>query len=154
MNINEVMYKDIIAVKRATPLRTLLESFEGFHGHPLIPVVDDDRKLIGIVNSDNLLDIIRPQKTRLFKNIPLVDVVDDSFDLEFIPSMGQLIIVDDIMETKFSSISEDESIDKAYRLMRLSKADRIAVTNRNGELTGIIGIFDIIWKMFKIKGVV
>ncbi|MBD3263675.1 MAG: CBS domain-containing protein [Candidatus Omnitrophica bacterium] len=154
MKISEVMHKDIIAVKRSTPLKALLENFKGFHGHPLIPVVDDEKKLIGIVNSDNLLDIIRPQKSRLFKNIPLVDVVDDSFDLEFVPSMGQLIIVEDIMETKFVSIQEDESIDKAYRLMRLSKVDRVPVTNKNDELSGIIGIFDIIWEMFKIKGVV
>lgn len=154
MQVKEAMCKEAIAVHRATPLRSLLGKYKHFHGHPIIPVVDDSKYLIGVVNSENLLDILRPQKTNLFRNLPLVNAADDVFDLEYIPAMGQLIIVDDIMEAKYVSVNEDDDIGEAFRLMKLSKTDKLPVVDKEGKISGIIGIFDIIWRMFQAKGVV
>lgn len=145
---------DIIKVKRSLSLRKLLGLFKDFHTHPLIPVVDKDDKIIGIVYSENLLDLLRPQQTKLFRNVPFMEIDEDVFDLESIPSMGELIIVEDIMDANFVTLNETDQLEEAYKKIRLSKKERLPVVNDKGQIVGILGIFDIIWRMFKEKEIV
>jgi len=83
-----------------------------------------------------------------------MEMDEDAFDLESIPSMGELIIVDDIVDTNFISIKGEDSLEEAYKIMRLNKKERLPVVDAEGKIVGILGIFDIIWRMFKEKEVV
>ena len=154
MQVFEAANKDIIKVKRSLTLRGLLSLFKDFHTSPLIPVVDKEEHLIGVVYPENLLDLLRPPQIKLFRNIPFADIDEDVFDLEPISSMGELIIVDDIMDTSFVSIKASDSLESAYKSMRLHKKERLPVIDKEGRLVGILGIFDIIWRMFKEKEIV
>ena len=154
MKVIEATQTDIIKVKRSLTLRSLLDMFKDFHTTPLVPVVDAESHLMGVVYPENLLDLLRPAQAKLFRNIPFMEMDEDTFDLEPIPSMGELIIVDDIMDTNFISIKSEDSLEEAYRIMRLNKKERLPVVDTEGKILGILGIFDIIWKMFKEKEVV
>lgn len=154
MRVIEAAKTDIIKVKRSLSLRDLLDMFKDFHTMPLIPVVDGQAHLIGVVYPENLLDLLRPAQAKLFRNIPFVEMDEDTFDIEPIPSMGELIIADDIMDTNFISIKGEDSLEEAYKIMRLNKKERLPVVDDEGKIVGILGIFDIIWRMFKEKEVV
>ncbi len=154
MTVNEVVKKDVIIVERSFSLRVLLGKYKDFHTNPVIPVVGESGNLIGVINSENLLDLLRPPQTKMFRNIPFIEVDEDSFDLESVPAMGELIIVDDIMETNFTSVNKNDSLENAYKAMRLDKRERLPVIDDEGNLIGIVGIFDIIWQMFKAKNIV
>lgn len=154
MRVIEAAKTDIIKVKRSLTLRGLLDMFKDFHTTPLIPVVDAQNYLIGVVYPENLLDLLRPAQAKLFRNIPFMEMDEDTFDLESIPSMGELIIADDIMDTNFISINGEDSLEEAYKIMRLNKKERLPVVDDEGKIVGILGIFDIIWRMFKEKEVV
>ncbi|MFA7677475.1 MAG: CBS domain-containing protein [Candidatus Omnitrophota bacterium] len=154
MLVSEAVKRDVITVKRSLPLRSLLELFKSFHTHPLIPVVDDARGLIGVVYPENLLDLLRPFQAKMFRNVPFMDIDEDAFDLEPVPYMGELIIVDDIMDANFFSLKEEETLAQAYKMMRLHKKERLPVVDNHGKLVGILGIFDVIWNMFREKEIV
>ena len=154
MQVIDAVQKDILKVKRSLSLRKLLHLFKDFHTSPLIPVVDKEEHLIGVVYSENLLDLLRSPQIKLFRNIPFADVDEDVFDLEPISSMGELIIVDDIMDANFISIKVTDSLENAYKSMRLHKKERLPVIDEEGRIVGILGIFDIIWRMFKQKEIV
>ncbi len=154
LKVAEAAKKDIITVKRSMPLRKLLDVFKEFHTHPLIPVVNEKDQLIGVVYPENLLDLLRPLQTKLFRNIPFMEIDEDIFDLEPVPAMGDLLIVDDIMDANVVSIKADKSLEEAYKAMRLYKHDRLPVVDEQGKIIGIVGIFDIIWRMFKEKEIV
>ncbi|MCF7873419.1 MAG: CBS domain-containing protein [Candidatus Omnitrophica bacterium] len=154
MKVKEAMRKNVVKVTRSTPLKTLFDMFADFHSFPLLPVVDADDKIVGMVRSENLLDILRPQQTKLFRNIPFVDIKEEAFDLEYSPSLGQLIIVDDIMDKTYDAVDELDSLTEAYRIMNDLEKDRLSVVDSNQKLVGILGIFDIIKAMFKQKGIV
>ena len=62
--------------------------------------------------------------------------------------------IDDIMDTNLVFVRQDAPLEKVYKQMRLSKQDRMPVVDEDDKLLGIIGIFDIIWRMFKEKGIV
>jgi Mg/Co/Ni transporter MgtE len=154
MKVNEMMKREVIKVRRSTSLRNLLNTFKNFHTLPLIPVVDENDFLIGVVYLANLLDILKPPQVKFLKNIPFAEVDEDVFDLELAPAMGELILVDDIMEINFISLEEDTSLEEAYKTMRLHNCDQLPVVDKQNKLLGIIGIFDIVWRVFKEKGVV
>ncbi len=154
MKIIEVTKKDIITVNRALPLRKLLQKFKDFQASPLIPVVDNQNILIGVVYSENLLDLLRPQHTKLFRNIPFIEMDEDVFDLEPVPYMGDLIIVDDIMDSSFGTVNKDDSFEDAYKAMRMFKKESLPVVDNDNRIVGILGIFNIIWRMFKEKQIV
>jgi len=154
MKVIEAVKTDIIKVKRSLTLRSLLNMFKDFHTTPLIPVVDDQDHLIGVVYPESLLDLLRPAQAKLFRNVPFMEMDEDAFDLESIPSMGELIIVDDIVDMDFISIKGENSLEEAYKIMRLNKRERLPVVDDQNKIVGILGIFDIIWRMFKEKKVV
>ncbi|HIE36115.1 MAG TPA: CBS domain-containing protein [Candidatus Omnitrophica bacterium] len=154
MKVKEVMKEDVIKVKRSTSLKELLMFFKDFHTLPLIPVVDEENFLIGVVYLGNLLEILKSPQVKFLKNVPFAEVDEDMFDLELAPTMGDLILVDDIMDTHCVSLKEDASLEEAYKVMRLHNREQLPVVDKDNRLLGIIGIFDIVWKMFQQKGVV
>ena len=154
MQVIEAAKKDIIKVKRSVSLRRLLEMFKDFHASPLIPVIDGEEHLIGVVYNENLLDLLRPLSAKLFRNIPFTEVDEDVFDLDPVPAMGDLLIVDDIMDSNIVTLKATDSLEEAYRSLKLNKKERMPVVNDKGKLVGILGIFDIIWQMFKEKEIV
>ncbi|MCF7870765.1 MAG: CBS domain-containing protein [Candidatus Omnitrophica bacterium] len=154
MKVKEAMRRNVVKVTPSTSLKALFDMFSDFHSFPLLPVVDSDNTIVGMVNSENLLDILRPRQTKMFRNIPFVDIKEEAFDLEYSPSLGQLIIVDDIMDRVYDSVDESNSLSEAYRIMKDLEKDRLAVVNSQKQLVGILGIFDVIKAMFKQKGIV
>ena len=154
VKVKEIMKKDIIKVKRSVSLRGLLKLFKEFHTSPVIPVVDDKEILIGIVYTENLLDLLRPQQAKLFRNVPFMEIDEDVFDLDPIPSMGELLIADDIMASNFITVKESDSLYDAYKVLRLNKRERLPVVDEKGRIVGILGIFDVIWRMLKQKEIV
>jgi CBS domain-containing protein len=154
MKVIEATKTDIIVVERSVSLRRLLDMFKDFHTTPLIPVVDETKCIIGVVCPENLLDLLRPPQVKLFRNIPFMEMKEDVFDLDPIPAMGELIIVDDIMDTNFVTVNAADSLEDAYKAMRMQKKERLPVVDDEGKIVGILGIFDVIWRMFKEKEVV
>ncbi len=155
MKVEELMFTDIICVTVDTPLRELLKKFEKFHTFPLVPVVDDGKKLVGIVKLQNLIDVFLPYNPDIVRMAPFMDEFwdEDIFSVELAPEMGHLIVVDDIMEHKFVALKTDDSIEKAYHTMRTHKLEQLPVIDDSGKLVGMVGIFDIVLMVFKQKGI-
>ncbi|PIP20225.1 MAG: hypothetical protein COX40_05895 [Candidatus Omnitrophica bacterium CG23_combo_of_CG06-09_8_20_14_all_40_11] len=155
MQVKEVMSKEVITVKRSTTLRGLLEKFSKFHIFPLVPVVEEDNRLVGIVSFRNLIDVFSPYRQEILKTVPFLDDrEEDIFKVELTKDIGDLVIVEDIMETKFVSLQEDAALEEAFKLMRLQLKEEFPVTDKTGKLVGKIGIFDIIRRVFQEKGVI
>lgn len=154
MKVKDVIKKEVMTVKRSTSLRSLMNFFKDFHALPIIPVVDEEGLLIGIVALSNLMDILKPPQVKILKKIPFAEIDENIFDLEPAPAMGELILVDDIMETHFLSLDQEVSLAEAYKLMRLHRTDQFPVVDSSNRLLGIVGVFDIVRRMFKEKGIV
>ena len=68
--------------------------------------------------------------------------------------MATLIVVDDIMETNIMTITEEDTLEKAYNLMKVHSIDRLPVIDREKNLVGMIGVFDILVALFREKGII
>ncbi|MDI6641286.1 MAG: CBS domain-containing protein [Elusimicrobiota bacterium] len=158
MLVKDVMLKDVLTVELSTPLNKLVKLFEKFHGHPLIPVVDKQQHLLGVIRISNLLNIFRDEPTEKLRNIPFVEQEisrkENIFEVELTPETGKIVIAYDLMDKKFDTISEDDTLEKAFKVMNMHSLEKLPVVDRENKLKGIIGIFDIILALFREKGVI
>ncbi len=154
MKVKDMMQESFIKVFSSTSLSSLFDLLKDYSYFPLVPVVDSEDKLVGVVKSENLLDILRPPQAELFRNMPFVKVKEEIFDLEPAPLLGKLIIVDDIINRHFEFIKETDSLIQAYKVMRELKRERFPVVNSEGKLVGTLELFDVIKAVFKKKEVV
>ena len=159
MQVKDVMTRNIVTVRRSTTLSELIGLFQRHNFHT-IPVIAEDKTLIGVVNFENLLKVFQPYGTeisQLLRPVPLLllddDVEEDIVLSEISSDIGKLLLVDDLMETNFVSVTDEDSIHHTRSLMRMQKIKQIPVV-KEGKLVGIISLFDIIINVFKDKGVI
>ncbi len=155
MQVKEIMSREVIVVQRSATLAELLKIFGRFHIFPLVPVVDGEQHLIGIVSFRNLVDIFSSYHPDVLKLVPFLDEEEaDIFRIDIAEDIGGLVVVDDIMETEFVSIPEDAAIQEAYKLMRLHLKEEFPVVGKAGTLVGMVGVFDIVQAVFRQKGII
>ncbi len=155
MRVSEVMNQKIIAVSRSISLAELIERFCHFHSFPVVPVVDEQNSLIGVVSFRRLIETFRTSGHDILKTVPFVDESGlDIFDMDLTPEIGELCIVDDLMETKFVVVNQDAPIEEAYRLMKLHQSEQLPVVDSESKLVGMVGAFDILLAIFREKGVI
>lgn len=148
------MSKEVIYVKRSMKLRELLETFRNFHIFPLVPVVEDNMRLVGMVSFRNLLDVFQSYRPDVLKLVPFIDEEEqDIFKTDITEDVGELAVVEDIMEHDYVSLGDKATVEEAYNLMKLYLKEELPVVDSAGRLAGRIGIFDIIQAIFRQKGI-
>ncbi len=152
------MTKEVVTLKRETPLREIIKLFENKNYHAL-PVVDKYKRLIGMVSFEDILKVFQPYSQdlhQMLNAIPFIERPKEAkiLDADISPEMGILVVADDILSTELVTIGPEEDISRAYSLMKLHKRQRLFVTKEDGSLVGIITLFDIIFHLFKDKEII
>jgi CBS domain-containing protein len=151
LSVSEMMNRDVKTVTSSTTLRTLIRMMRKTNQH-IFPVVDKEKKLLGVVNYNDILNIFRPfskSVSEIVRRMPFVENVDDEdFDLELSPEMGTLILVDDIINKNFITVKQTDTVQEARRLMRLHSLNTLLVVAEK-KLVGAINLLDIFVYIFK-----
>jgi CBS domain-containing protein len=152
--VKDILFSEVITVQRCTTLKQLVTNFASFHTFPIVPVIEEDSTLVGVISLKNLINVLRPIEPETLRAIPFLDEKPvDLMEVEITPEISQLIVAEDIMETDFIVAEEEMSVEQAFRLMRLYNKEQIPVIDKQKNFKGIIGIFDIVTNIFTEKGV-
>ncbi|MFC2091575.1 HPP family protein [Elusimicrobiota bacterium] len=156
--VKDCMARVTVNVKRGTPLKEILKILRREKCRQLT-VVDSDNRITGEITLKDILTVFQPHTseiTQLLETVPFLDTVPEvDIDMDYISSeMAVLIIADDIMTTRYLKIAPESSVSKAYSMMKVNNRDVLLVADEQNRLLGTIEMFDIIYKMFKEKGVV
>lgn len=154
--VKDVMSRDIITVTRDETLADLIDKFLKYNYHTL-PVIDDQKKILGVVNSEDIMKIFLPHNPlleKLLKSTHLHNVEEeDILEADLPKDLGASVKVSDIMNTHVINIEDDKTIADARRLMKLHNIERIPVT-KDSILIGFITLFDIIIALFKERDII
>ena len=158
MKVKDCMTVEVVTVKRSTSLSQLIRAFQKYNYHTLL-VVEEDGRLVGVVNFEDILKVFEPYSAELstmLKTIPFLDMEskeEDFLAADISSEMGILVVVDDIMDTHFVSVEPEIGINKARSLMKLHNIARLPVVEGE-KLVGIISLFDIILTVFRERGII
>ena len=159
MQVKDCMTRNVITVKKSTSLRELIGKFRKHNFH-MFPVVDNDNKMLGIITFLDVLKAFQPYGAdlrRMLKTMPLLflddDVEEDLVLTEISGEMGLLLLVDDLMTTRFVTTNEESEVLEVRGLMRVHQLEVLPVV-KDDILIGVVSLFDLIISIFKEKGLI
>lgn len=157
MKVKECMKKQP-AVYRSTPLSEIINLFKK-NNLRLLPVLDSENHIRGVITLEEIISVFQPESgnlSELLKTVPFIETLPESeINMDYIsPEMGILVVADEIMSGEYFTVSQNDSASKAYSFMKGHKAEVLIAVDDEDKMSGVIGIFDIIYSIFKEKGIV
>ena len=149
VKVRELMTTDVIAFKPSDKVHQVAETFRSKRISGA-PVIDDQRKVIGVISE---ADIMKLTATVPFPDIdplnpfPVFSLTAYRKKVEKIPDEIETLFegsVKDVMTKDPVTISPDDSVLDAARLMHKDDFNRIPVVDDEGKLVGLIARADII----------
>jgi CBS-domain-containing membrane protein len=137
MNAADIMTRDVVTVTPETDLATVAQLLLE-HDISALPVVDEQRRVVGIVSEGDLLG--RPSETstrgfwlRLFRSEAALEELATARHLK----------VADVMTRRVVTVTDQTPIEVVASLMHRRKLKRVPVLH-DGQLVGIISRVDVI----------
>jgi CBS-domain-containing membrane protein len=140
MEISKYMKRNVVSISERSTIREAAAVFVKHHVG-LLPIVDQNRKLIGVVGMRDLLALELP------------DFINLIADLDFVHDFGAVEtnrpsteVLDKSVKTLMSpaiSVSEETGLLRTYALMLQHKLHDMPVVSKEGELVGVASRVDI-----------
>jgi CBS domain-containing protein len=140
MQVKDIMTRAVVTVKPTTHLTQAIAKLLG-NGISGVPVLDEDRKLVGILTEGDLLRRVEtstePQTSRFLSFLRSTGSQAE----EFVRTHSRR--VRDVMTEDVATIEEEASLEDAVNLMEKKDIKRLPVL-RNGLLVGILSRSDLV----------
>jgi len=136
--VKDFMVEEIPTLTEQTSIRTILELFSN-SGHNILPVVNGERKLVGLISLGDLLDdlLFSKEEISILEKVSfLADFLTDV--VENIEHISPLVLARDIMQTTVCSIREEDSMLKAAVMMKKKNIHRLIVVNKDNVPVGYV----------------
>jgi CBS domain-containing protein len=137
VNVQDVMTKGVISISKYEPVMQVADILmeKNISG---LPVVDKDKKVLGIITQADILSMIGVRREHTFKDL-LKHILGEPLHER---RMGDT--VGDIMTAPALTIKPDANIAEAVKIMEEKKIRRLTVVDEKGILLGIITRADIL----------
>jgi len=139
VTVGEVMQSEVVTVSPDSPITAVVELLLD-KDFTAVPVVDEDRKVVGMVSDRDLL-------TRGGMSVGLS--LKRAADPDFVRALHAELKnparkVRDVMATSVISVKPDASLGSAAKLMVDEHLKRLPVIDDEGRLVGILGRLDVL----------
>jgi CBS-domain-containing membrane protein len=131
--VKDVMTAEVVAVRRDTTFKELAAALRQ-HRVSAFPVVDDHQKVIGVVSEADML-----AKEAMAEPGVVAELLHHS-DVR----KAEGVTVGSLMTHQVVTVSPDDSIEQAARMMHFLKVRQLPVVNAGGELVGIVSRSDLL----------
>jgi len=154
MLIKEVMTVHVVTISPEETLSELISKLSESNCH-LLPVVDDNYKIIGVINFKDIMKLFishNPALEKLLKSSHHYRFEEeDILDTELPEGAGKDVKVVDLMNKNVVSVDENMTIAEVRHSMKMHNLVRMPVTSGE-KLVGFVTLFDIIVALFRKKG--
>ena len=140
MTVSTCMKRHVVSIHTSDTIRAAAAIFVKKH-IGLLPVVDDKKKVVGVVGLRDLLTLELPDFVSFIED---VDFVHDFGAVETTRPDAETLDqpIDSIIKPAFT-VEEDCGLLRAYSLMLQHNLHDMPVVNKKGELVGITSRVDI-----------
>lgn len=145
--VADVMSRDPITVKPQTPIKEAIKILVE-HRISGLPVVDDAGKAVGVISETDLLwqeAGVEPPLYIMFLDSVIFLENPARHEQELHKALGQT--VGEVMSSDAVTVKPDQPLQKAAKLMQEKSIRRLAVTDDNDQVIGILTAGDIVRAM-------
>lgn len=140
MEIGKYMKRNVVSIPETSIIREAASVFVRHHVG-LLPIVDQHKKLVGVVGLRDLLALELPDFVNFIADL---DFVHDFGAVETTRPSGEVLDgpITTLMKPAIS-VPEDAGLLRAYALMLQHNLHDIPVVSKDGELVGVASRVDI-----------
>lgn len=140
MEIGEYMKRNVFSIPETSSIREAASEFVKHH-IGLLPVIDKEKKLIGVVGMRDMLSLELPDFVSFVAD---VDFVHDFGAVETTRPSAKVLdqSIKTLMHTAVS-VPEDTGLLRAYALMLQHELHDMPVVSKDGKLVGVASRVDI-----------
>ncbi len=142
MTVADLMTKDVVTVKKDTPLEEAARRLTGLRISGM-PVVDDQDKVIGVIGELDIMSVLSGKKARGLKDLLRRIMGEPS------PVRKEGDQVGHVMSTPAITIKRSFDVRDAARVLDSHRIKRLPVVDDDGKLIGVISRADIVRAMGK-----
>lgn len=145
--VADVMSRDPITVKQQTPIKETIKILVE-HRISGLPVVDDAGKAVGVISETDLLwqeAGVEPPLYIMFLDSVIFLENPARHEQELHKALGQT--VGEVMSSDAITVKPDQPLQKAAKLMQEKSIRRLAVTDDDDKVIGILTAGDIVRAM-------
>ncbi len=145
MKVRDVMSKDIVTVTKKTKYKDLWKAIFAKHINS-IPVVDEKKRLIGIISKEDLLKPLYPEYT---------DIVEDFVNASDFEAMEEKmedlleITAGELMAPRVIFARDDTPAMRALSRMIARRVNQLPVLTDEDVLIGVITKGDVFYALFR-----
>jgi CBS domain-containing protein len=132
--VKDVMTTRVIWVKKDATFREMAAALREYRVSAF-PVVDDDRKVIGVVSEADMLN-----KEALADEPGVISGILHHRD----QAKARGVTAGDLMTTAVVAVRPDDTVEHAAKLMYDRRVKRLPVTDESGRLVGIVSRADVL----------
>jgi CBS domain-containing protein len=132
--VKDVMTTQVIWVKKDATFREMAVALRNYRVSAF-PVVDEDRKVIGVVSEADMLN-----KEALDDEPGVISGILHRRD----QAKARGVTAGDLMTAAVVAVRPDDTVEHAAKLMYDRRVKRLPVTDKNGRLVGIISRADVL----------
>jgi CBS domain-containing protein len=142
MTVAHLMTRDVVTVKKDTPLDEAARRLTGLRISGM-PVVDDQDKVIGVIGELDIMSVLGGKKSRGLKDLLRRIMGEPS------PLRKEGDQVGHVMSTPAITIKSSFDVRDAARVLDSHRIKRLPVVDNDGKLIGVISRADIVRAMGK-----
>jgi CBS domain-containing protein len=135
--VKDLMTTPVVTVGPETPFKEIVACLAE-HRVSAVPVVDDSRRVLGVVSEADLL--LKEEFPEPEQDLPLWWTRRARLDR----AKAAASVARDLMTVAVVAISPDATVAEAARRMHTAKVKRLPVVDRSGQLLGIVSRSDLL----------
>lgn len=148
MKVRDWMTKKVISISPSVGIKEIFKILGEKHIGG-IPVLDKEKKVLGVVTRDQLLEALLPDYFDMIGDFLFINdfgVLEE--ELGDLPSLD-LFLAEDLMLRNIITVNEDSSLLKIPALMDKYNVNRIPVVDKHNRLVGIVTKADLCQAYFE-----
>ncbi|SHF54457.1 CBS domain-containing protein [Ornithinibacillus halophilus] len=143
MKIKDFMITDVISVTEKTTIRDLLQILvENKIGG--VPVLDDDRKLVGVISDGDVIRYLQPKARTVYDMFSLVLVSEEEALTDKMERTLDETITCIMKKKNILSVHPEERLEDALSILSKYHFKKIPVIDNTNTVVGVISRGDLI----------
>jgi len=142
LKTSDYMTTDVVVVSRAANVAEIAALMKK-HRITGVPVVDEEKRLLGLVTHEELISIFIPHYLSMFDELAFLDDLGEIEAQSMAEIEPTLFLAEDIMATDLITVGVSTSIMKVAVLMVNRKLVLIPVIDEGGRVVGIVSRNDV-----------
>ena len=142
LKARDYMTRDVVVVGRAANVAEIAALMKK-HRITGVPVVDEEKRLLGLVTHEELINIFIPHYLSMFDELAFLDDLGEIEAQSMAEIEPTLFLAEDIMATDLITVGASTSIMKVAVLMVNRKLVLVPVIDEEGRVVGVVSRNDV-----------